>query len=136
MTYPITEIEGIGPTYASRLAEFEITDTGALLAKCGPKSGRKQIAETLGLSEGALLRWVNHADLMRIKGVGAEYAELLEGAGVDSVKELRRRNPANLAERMSSVNATRHLTRVVPGTSTIASWVEAAKELEASEISH
>ena len=130
MTYKIMDIEGIGPAYGDKLSAVEIKTTDDLLSFCASSKGREQIAGRSGLSEKLLLRWTNMADLMRISGVGPEYAELLEAAGVDTVKELRRRNAENLAVAMKSVNEERKLTRSVPATSQVVRWVEAANGLE------
>ena len=130
MGYKIEEIEGIGPAYAEKLAAADIGTTDALLKLCCDAKGRKATAETTGVSEGQLLKWANMADLMRISGVGSEFSELLEAAGVDTVKELRNRNAANLAARMAEVNATKKLTRTVPSEKTVTGWVEQAKSLD------
>jgi predicted flap endonuclease-1-like 5' DNA nuclease len=92
--------------------------------------GRKATAEKTGVSESQLLKWANMADLMRISGVGSEFSELLEAAGVDTVKELRNRNAENLAAKMAEVNATKKLTRSVPSGKVVTGWVEQAKTLE------
>ncbi len=130
MAYKIQEIEGIGPKYGAKLAEAGITTTDHLLRDCGSKKGRKDTAEKTGFSESQLLKWANMADLMRISGVGSEFSELLEAAGVDTVKELRNRNAANLAAKMAEVNAEKKLTRTVPSESQVEKWVEQAKGLD------
>ena len=130
MGYKIDEIEGIGPKYAERLTAAGITTTDALLKACGSPAGRKSTAEKSGFSESQLLKWANMADLMRISGVGEEFSELLEAAGVDTVKELRNRNAENLAAKMAEVNAQKKLTRAVPSAKTVAKWVEQAKTME------
>ncbi len=130
MSYKIDEIEGIGPKYAADLATAGIKTTDDLLDQCGGATGRKAVAESTGISEKRLLEWANMADLMRISGVGAEFAELLEGSGVDTVKELRHRNAENLAAKMKDVNEIKELTRSVPSASQVTRWIEAAKELE------
>ena len=130
MSYKITEIEGIGPTYGAKLEAANIKTTAALLDRCASAKGRREVASETGLQEKQLLKWANMADLMRIKGVGEEYSELLEAAGVDTVKELKHRKPENLAAKMAEVNETRKLTRQVPAESQVASWVEQAKELK------
>ncbi len=130
MPYAIEEIEGIGPSYAEKLGSAGIQSTDDLLSHCGSAQGRKDTAEKTGLSEKQLLKWANMADLMRIKGVGEEYSELLEAAGVDTVKELRNRNAENLATKMAEVNDEKKLTRQVPAAKTVADWVEQAKGLE------
>ena len=130
MAYKITEIEGIGPTYGEKLGGAGITTTDHLLAQCGSRKGRKDTADKTGLTEAQLLKWANMADLMRISGVGEEYSELLEAAGVDTVKELKMRRADNLAAKMTEVNATRKLVRQAPSESQVAKWVEQAKTME------
>jgi predicted flap endonuclease-1-like 5' DNA nuclease len=129
MKYKIEEIEGIGPTYGATLKAAGIADTEALLARCAARKGRAELAKATGLDEARLLKWANMADLMRISGVGEEYSELLEAAGVDTVKELQHRKADNLAARMAEVNTAKKLTRVVPGASQVAKWIEQAKSL-------
>ena len=130
MSYRIVEIEGIGPAYAKKLAKAKIKTTGGLLKLCCDRKGRKAIAEDTGCSEAQLLKWANMADLMRISGVGQEFSELLEAAGVDTVKELRNRNAANLTAKMAEVNAKKKLTRRVPAASMVERWVKQAKQLK------
>ena len=130
MSYSIDTIEGIGDTYADKLREAGIKTTGALLKKCCAKSGRAGLASETGISEKLILKWTNHADLMRIKGIGGEYAELLEAAGVDTIKELRRRNAENLATKMDEINAEKSLTRQVPNAGTLQGWIDQAKDLD------
>ncbi len=135
MAYKIQEIEGIGPAYEEKLAVASITTTDDLLQLCCDAKGRKAVAEKTGISEGMLLKWANMADLMRISGIGSEYSELLEAAGVDTVKELRNRRPDNLAAKMKEVNEQKKLTRAVPSEKTVSTWVEQAKKLD-PKISH
>ena len=130
MAYKIEEIEGIGPAFAEKLSGAGIATTDDLLKQCCDKGGRSQTAEKAGVSESQLLKWANMADLMRISGVGGEYAELLEGAGVDTVKELRNRNAENLAAKMDEVNAEKKLTRNVPSAGQVEKWIEQAKSLD------
>lgn len=135
MPYRIDEIEGIGPSFAKKLSTANIKNTDNLLEMCCTSRGRKQVAEQTGISEQQLLKWSNMADLMRISGIGPEYAELLEAAGVDTVKELRNRNPENLAAQMKTVNEQKKLTRAVPAPKVVAKWVSLAKTTE-PKISH
>ncbi len=135
MGYKIDQIEGIGPASAEKLGTAGIKSTSDLLKMCCDSKGRKSTSEKTGLSEKQLLRWTNMADLMRISGVGEEYSDLLEAAGVDTVKELRNRRSENLAAKMAEINAQKKLTRVVPSEKQVAKWVEQAKSLEAV-ISH
>lgn len=127
----IDAIEGIGRTYAAKLGQAGITDTDTLLEKGCTKKGREQIAESSGIGESLLLKWTNMADLFRIKGVGGEYAELLECAGVDTVKELATRNPDNLAQKMVEVNEEKNLTRRTPSPTVVKGWIEEANALPA-----
>jgi predicted flap endonuclease-1-like 5' DNA nuclease len=130
MSYRIDEIEGIGPSYREKLSEAKISTTEDLLAYCADPTGRKAVAEKTGVSEKLILNWANKADLMRISGVGPQFSELLEAAGVDTVKELRNRNPENLAAKMEEVNAEKKLARTSPSVSHVADWVDAAKGLD------
>jgi predicted flap endonuclease-1-like 5' DNA nuclease len=130
MSYKIQEIEGIGPAYAEKLAAADIDTTDELLKLCCDAKGRKATAEKTGVSESQLLKWANMADLMRISGIGSEFSELLEAAGVDTVKELRNRNAGNLAAKMAEVNEQKKLTRTVPSEKTVAGWVDQAKSMD------
>jgi len=130
MSYKIVEIEGIGPAYADKLSAAAIKTTNDLLKLCCDAKGRKITSEKTGVSEHQLLKWANMADLMRIKGIGSEFSELLEAAGVDTVKELRNRNAENLAAKMKEVNAVKKLTRTVPSEKTVTTWVSQAKSLD------
>ncbi len=130
MAYKIQEIEGIGPASAAKLEGAGIKTTDDLLTLCCDTKGRKTAAEKTGVGESTLLKWANMADLMRVSGVGGEFAELLEAAGVDTIKELRNRNSENLAAAMHSVNEEKKLTRVVPSASVVAKWIDAAKNLD------
>jgi len=135
MADKIEDIEGIGPTYGAKLKAANINTTDDLLDRCGSAKGRSETATATGLSEGQLLKWANLADLMRLKGVGTQFAELLEAAGVDTVKELRQRVPANLAAKMKTVNEEKKLTRVTPTEQMVTDWVAQAKTME-PKVSH
>mgnify|MGYP000926546382 FL=1 len=129
MSYPIVDIEGIGPVMAEKLKVAGITTTGGLLDAALTPKARKELAEKSGIDEARILKWANMADLMRIKGVAEEYSELLEAAGVDTVKELKMRNAANLTKAMADINATKKLVRVLPAESMVEKWIAQAKEL-------
>lgn len=131
MSYSIDEIEGIGPVYAEKLQAVGIRTTEAYLERAKDPKGRKALAEETGIEASRILKWANMADLMRINGVGEEYSELLEAAGVDTVKELKHRNAANLAAKMKEVNEEKKLVRQVPGEASVEKWVEQAKALPA-----
>ncbi len=126
----VEEIEGVGPAYAEKLAGAGIKTIEGLLEACASRKGREKVAEATGISDKLILKWANHADLMRIKGVGPEFSELLEASGVDTVKELRHRNAENLAAKMKEVSDEKKITRVSPSASQIAEWIEQAKTLE------
>ncbi len=129
MTYRINDIEGIGSQYTRKLAQADIGTTDKLLQSCRHPAGRRKVSERTGINERLLLKWSNHADLMRISGVGPQFAELLEAAGVDTVRELRNRNSHNLAEKMRDVNTRKRLTRVVPSETLVEDWVGQARSL-------
>lgn len=130
MIYRIDEIEGIGPVYREKLSAAGIKTTSDLLEHCAGAPGRKATAEVTGCSDQQLLDWANMADLMRVKGVGPEYAELLEAGGVDTVKELAQRRADNLAAKMAELNQSRKLTRQVPSEAVVAGWIEQAKTMD------
>lgn len=125
----IEAIEGIGVKNATVLRKARIRTTEALLKAGATRKGRKDLAEGTGLSEHAILEWVNRADLFRVKGVGEEYSDLLEAAGVDTVKELRTRNPGSLLAKMTEVNEKKRLVRRLPTESMVVRWVSHAKTL-------
>ena len=125
----VIEIEGIGPAYADKLEQSGIATIEALLEKGASPQGRQELAEATGISLALILRWVNHADLFRIKGVGSEYSELLEASGVDTVPELAQRNPENLYLKLIEVNQEKKLVRRPPTQSQVKDWVQQAKQL-------
>ncbi len=129
----LERIEGIGKKYARALAACGVRTTERLLEEAGTKKGRRSLAERSGCSEAQILEWVNRADLMRIRGVGEEYSDLLERTGVDSVRELRRRNPENLHAALLARNARSRgrLVRRPPSLSEVERWVAHARELPA-----
>jgi predicted flap endonuclease-1-like 5' DNA nuclease len=130
MTYPITEIADIDPYVADIFKSVGIRTTTGLLEAARTSKGRKRLAEKTGIDEKQLLCWANKADRMRIKGVGEDYAELLQAAGVDTIKELKYRNPAKLAKAMAAANAERKLVRVLPSDGAVVRWIEQAKKLQ------
>ncbi|HUV28156.1 MAG TPA: DUF4332 domain-containing protein [Anaerolineales bacterium] len=125
----LIRIEGIGNKYATKLKMVGISTTAALLEKGRTPQGRKDIAEKSGITKTLILEWVNLADLFRIKGVGEEYSDLLEEAGVDTVVELAQRNPANLYASVVDVNKKKKLVRKLPTEDQIGDWVKQAKKL-------
>jgi predicted flap endonuclease-1-like 5' DNA nuclease len=129
MAKRIEDIEGIGPSIGAALRDAGIDSVDRLLDMCCDKKGRAAVAGKTQLAEARVLKWVNMADLFRIKGIAGQYAELLEAAGVDTVKELRSRNAENLAAKMSEVNAAKKLVRKVPSVKVVASWIDQARFL-------
>ena len=128
-SYPIAKIEGIGPVYAEKLKAVGISNTKTYLERAKDPAGRKALENDTCIEHARILKWANMADLMRINGVGEEYSELLEAAGVDTVKELRNRNAANLTKAMKEANDAKKLVRQVPALSNVEKWVAQAKEL-------
>lgn len=126
----ISEIEGIGETYAAKLKAAGTGTVEALLEKGGDPKGRQDLEAKTGIGHKLILRWVNHADLFRIKGVGKQYAELLEAAGVDTVIELATRNAENLYAAMVKTNEAKKLVRALPTQADVANWIAQAKGAE------
>ena len=126
----LQDIEGVAAGYAQKLGDAGVGSVEALLEQGASAAGREDLAARSGVSGTLILKWVNHADLFRIKGVGGEYAELLEAAGVDTVPELAQRSPANLAARMAEVNTAKSLVRQVPSEDQVTTWVAEAKTLD------
>jgi len=125
----IMDIEGIGPAFAKKLEAAGVKTVGDLLKLGATPAGRKHLAEKSGLAESSILQWVNHADLFRIKGIGSEYSDLLEAAGVDTVVELATRKADNLTKKMEEVNITKKLVRRLPTLKMVEEWVKQAKAL-------
>ena len=125
----ISDIEGIGPAYAKKLAGAGVTTTGRLLKMAADAAGRKDLAEQADVTTKQVLEWVNRADLMRITGVGTQYSDLLEASGVDTVIELAQRNAENLFAKMAEVNAVKSLVRQVPSVEQVKRWVAEAATL-------
>ena len=125
----IEDVEGIGPAYAAKLVKAGVKTTDALLARGGKPKGRDELEKATGISHSKILEWVNHVDLYRIDGIGSEYSDLLEEAGVDTVVELSKRVPANLAAKMDEINAKKKIVRRVPGETVVKGWIDQAKKL-------
>jgi len=130
MDYKIIDIEGVGEVYAEKLVAEGINKVSELLEKCAAPKGRKELAEKTGISEKLILRWTNHADLFRINGVGPQFAELLEAAGVDTVKEFRHRVAENLQPKLVEVNEAKNICNRVPAVVEVQKMIDQAKELE------
>ena len=131
----ILDIEGIGKKYAKKLHDLGVRSTSRLLEIGCTKQGREDLAEHTGISEKLILEWVNLADLMRIKGIAEEYSDLLEEAGVDTIKELGKRVPKNLYKVIIETNNEQKLVRRLPSSDQVESWIEQAKKLP-SKITH
>ncbi len=125
----LLDVEGIGPVNAKKLIKAGVGSTDSLLSMGGTAAGRKELANNSGVSEKQILEWVNHVDLFRINGVGEEYADLLEEAGVDTVVELAQRKAANLLNKMAEVNASKNLVNKMPALSQVEDWIAQAKKL-------
>jgi len=125
----LIKIEGIGETYAQRLEQAGFSTIEELLEQGASPKGRQELVDKTGISATLILKWVNRADLVRVKGIGEEYADLLEAAGVDTVPELAQRNPQNLYPKLAEVNAEKKLVRRVPALSQVQDWVAQAKDL-------
>jgi len=128
-SYPIKKLDDIGADIAAVLRKNGIRTTGKLLEAAKDPKGRKALAVKTGISESRILACANMADRMRVKGLGKEYALLLKAAGVDTVKELKYRNPAKLAQAMATANAKRKLVQLVPSEKAVGRWIEIARKL-------
>ncbi|MGI9406154.1 MAG: DUF4332 domain-containing protein [Hyphomicrobiaceae bacterium] len=133
MSYSIETVEGIAKSYGNKLRKCGVKTTKGLLDRGSTPAGRKALAKESGIEGKLILKWCNMSDLMRVKGVGEEYSELLEAAGVDTVKELKTRKPDNLHKAMAAANAKRKkgLVRQLPGLAQVEKWVKHAKGLPA-----
>ncbi|MCR4396094.1 MAG: DUF4332 domain-containing protein [Candidatus Saccharicenans sp.] len=125
----LKSIEGIGEVFMDKLKEAGVYNIKQLLRAGATRAGRKELAEKAGLSEAQILKWVNRADLMRIRGIGEEYGDLLEMAGVDTVVELAQRNASNLHQKLLEINEEKKLVRRVPALKMVRYWIERAKKL-------
>ena len=126
----IAAIESMDRLDATKLRKAGVRTTDALLNVAATRTGRRRLARETAISESEILAWVNRADLMRIKGIGSEYADLLEVAGVDTIRELRRRNPDRLLGAMTDLNLRRRVIRRLPTNGMVTGWIEAAKGIE------
>lgn len=130
MNYKMSDIEGVGDIYAKKLAEAGVRNTDQFLSRGATPKGRAALQEATGVSAKLILRWCNQADLMRLSGVGTQFAELLEAAGVDTVKELAKRNAENLTARMEEVNQAKKLAKASPALTTVRRWISQARLME------
>ncbi|OGO31575.1 MAG: ferredoxin [Chloroflexi bacterium RBG_16_54_18] len=125
----LVDIEGVGEVFVGKMNTAGVASIETLLKKGASPKGRKELAEKSGISDAKILEWVNHADLFRVKGVGSEYSDLLEAAGVDTVPELAQRKAENLFQKMTEVNQAKKLVRRLPVLSQVTDWIEQAKRL-------
>lgn len=125
----LLKIEGVGEVYAQKLKDAGVANTDDLLAQGATPKGRKDLADKTGISHTLILEWVNHVDLFRVKGVGEEYADLLEAAGVDTVPELAQRKAENLYQKLVEVNEAKKLVRQLPTQAAVAGWIDQAKQM-------
>lgn len=126
----LKEIEGIGPAYAAKLNKAGVRGTSGLLKMGGTKKGRQELAKNTGFNAKTILGWVNRADLFRVKGIGGQYSDLLEAAGVDTVVELAKRRPEVLLEAMAKANKKLNKVNQMPALSQVKMWVKRAKSLK------
>jgi len=130
LSYSLSAIAGIGPAMTARLKALGIRTTEKLLEASQSAKDRRLLAEKLGVDEQTVLRWANLTDRMRIKGVREPYAELLKDAGVDTVRELKYRNPGRLAQAMADANARHKRVQLLPSETRVGHWIEAARKLD------
>ena len=129
MSYKIEQIEGIGPHFGARLVAAGVHTSDDLLNRTATAEGRQQLAIATGLSTMQLTTWRHQADLMRVSGIGSEYGQLLEAAGIETVRELAQRKPENIVNLLDRVNEQKQLTRQVPPLKTVSKWVERARRM-------
>ncbi len=125
----LESIKELTPEALLKLQETGITDTDTFLSKAATPKDRKALAEATQIDPAVLLRCANLADLCRIKGIGREYADLLEAVGVDTVPELAQRNPESLYQKIVDVNAEKKLVSLMPTLELVQNWIRQAKEL-------
>ena len=125
----LVDIEGVGRANAAKLQKAGVRSTGSLLKKGGTRKGREEIVKIARIDKDLIMQWVNHVDLYRIKGVGSEFADLLEAAGVDTVVELSKRDAKKLVETLAKVGAKGNLTNRVPTVKMVKGWIAQAKKL-------
>jgi predicted flap endonuclease-1-like 5' DNA nuclease len=125
----VVDVEGIGPLYAAKLESAGVKTTDDLLQRGATAKGREDLEAATGIGHTYILKWVNRVDLYRVSGIGSEYSDLLEIAGVDTVPELAQRNAANLTATLAEANAARNLVRRIPTVEMVADWIEQAKKL-------
>jgi hypothetical protein len=131
----LKNLNGLESEVVERLRSAGIRTSGKLLDAAKSLKGRKELSRKTGIGPKELLRYANLADKLRVKGLGEGYAELLCHVGVDTVRELRYRNPEKLAAAMRRKNDKLRLVRLVPTEKAVGRWIEAAKKLQ-QEISY
>jgi predicted flap endonuclease-1-like 5' DNA nuclease len=125
----VIDIEGIGEVYAHKLHEAGVATIDSLLEQGATPQGRKDLAEKTGISDHLILKWINRADLFRVKGIGEQYSDLLAAAGVETVLELAQRRPDHLYQKLVETNEAKKLVRVLPTAEHVAEWVAEAHQL-------
>ena len=125
----VIDIEGIGEIYSQKLHEAGVATTDELLRQGATPGGRKELAHKTSIGDRLILKWVNRADLFRVKGIGEQYSDLLAAAGVETVLELAQRRADHLHQKMAETNEAKKLVRVVPGPEQVAEWVKQAQKL-------
>lgn len=128
-SYSIADIRAIPPFYAGKLKAAGIRSTTNLLRRAATPKLRKELSECTNIPMRLILDWANIADVTRVSGIALEYAELLVEAGVDTVKDLSRRNSTNLVARMAEINARKRRVQLLPSEKRVARWIETAKKL-------
>jgi predicted flap endonuclease-1-like 5' DNA nuclease len=122
-------IEGIKGSYENRLKYAGLRSMQSLLEVARTQKGRRRLSKKTGIPLNLISKWTKQADLLRIKGVGVSYADLLEAAGIESVPELARRRPENVWAKIVEVNQDRRYVRKIPALRQVANWVRQAAEL-------
>lgn len=130
MAYKVELISGMTEDVALALNMQGVKYSHHLLERVRTPSQRRLLAHELGVDEKVVLRWANHADLIRIHGIGPQYAEFFEAAGVDTVRELAHRVPENLVAKLEEVNAANPMTKRIPALKEVKRYVKEAQQLE------
>ena len=128
----IDQVAGIDQKQATRLRKAGVRTSKSLIEKASTQKGRTELAKASGVTPKDLQTWVHHADLLRVRGIGAEYAELLVAAGVDTVRDLRRRNATALVAKIIGLNGAQRVVNRLPTEVMVEGWIAAAAELEPS----
>ncbi|MDX1469263.1 MAG: DUF4332 domain-containing protein [Acidimicrobiia bacterium] len=128
----VDQVAGIDHRQATKLRKLGIRTGKGLIEKAATRRGRTELSKATGISPKDLQLWVHHADLLRVKGVGPEYAELLVSAGVDTLRDLRRRNPTALVAKIIGMNGAERVVNRLPTESMVETWIDSAGNLTPS----